>query len=167
MPKRPRPLVGHPLDASLVLVPLTQGRFAVIDAIDADWVRLANWRVSAGWNTDYATNNAAGSLHRAVAARAGISTDGDVDHVNRNGLDCRRLNLIPASKSENGFNRDVPSNNTSGHKGITFHRRANKWQAQIVTRGRYTYLGLFASLDAALSAVSTARAVAHGEFSRQ
>lgn len=167
-----RTLSVHPLDAGTVLVPLTHGFFALIDAIDAGAVGLFNWHYlkSPRETSGYArcSSGPHESLHRVVAKRMGLAlSDGvEVDHENMNGLDCRRSNLRVATKQQNGANKAIPAHNTSGLKGVTFHAAAGKWQGQIRAGGRYRYLGLFESKEAAGEAVAAARAQLHGPFAR-
>ena len=87
-----------------------------------------------------------------------------VDHINGNGLDNRRSNLRPASRSQNGANRGAPSNNTSGFKGVTRFRL--KWMAKIQVHGRTIHLGLFATPQEAARAYDTAALEHFGEYAR-
>jgi hypothetical protein len=80
----------------------------------------------------------------------------DLDHINRNRMDNRIANLRLATRGENLQNKAMPAANTSGHKGVYWNRRANKWQAQIKANGTYHYLGLFADLSAAAAAYERA-----------
>lgn len=50
-----------------------------------------------------------------------------VDHINGVRTDNRAINLREATISQNGMNKLMQSNNTSGFKGVTFHKRAGKW----------------------------------------
>lgn len=76
----------------------------------------------------------------------------DLDHFDRvrnnNGIS----NLRPATKSQNMENKTKQKNNTSGVKGITWHKQCGKWQAVIGSNRTSIYLGLFATLDAAAAA---------------
>lgn len=64
-----------------------------------------------------------------------------IDHVDRNKSNNRWANLREATKAQNGANRGVPVNNTSGFKGVTFNKHVGKWQAQLGKQ----YLGCFDS----------------------
>ena len=47
---------------------------------------------------------------------------------------------------ENSINRRIlNSTNTSGYKGVSWHKQVKKWQAQIRVNGKLKYLGLFTS----------------------
>ena len=166
--KPPRPAV---IDGDIARIPLTRGKVAIVDVIDADLASVlwcAVW--SDGW---YATHvecrptRVARKLHRVVAERAGMDIAGlEVDHINRDTLDCRRSNLRPATGHQNRRNQGRRVTNRSGHKGVNWHKAANKWQARIQTdRGRLD-LGRFDSLDEAVAAYAKAAIEHHGEFAR-
>ena len=55
-------------------------------------------------------------LHRLIAARAGLSLAGDIDHRNRNKLDNQRHNLPPADANTEPANRSKYRNNKSGFR---------------------------------------------------
>src|SRR6185369_10895033 len=68
---------------------------------------------------------------------------GDIDHVNRTRSDNRLCNLRVATRSQNLGNMGRRPVNTSGYKGVTWHKRAEKWLAQISVNRKNIYLGLF------------------------
>jgi hypothetical protein len=75
-------------------------------------------------------------------------------------------NLRPATRPQNNINRTPPKNNTSGFKGVGFHKQAGKWRAFITVDGKQRALGLFATREAAASARRTAEIKAFGAFAR-
>lgn len=171
----PRKLVPHPTDHSLALVPLTQGKWAVIDAAYSAQVGRFNWFANKGNKTCYAGTNHPledGSgrqfmgLHRFIAKLGGMPTADLIDHKNMNGLDCRLSNLRPSTKSTNARNRGIDKNNTSGVKGVHFEAQTGKWRAELWVDNKHLRLGRFESKDDAASAVAEARTKYHGEFAR-
>lgn len=89
-------------------------------------------------------------MHREIAGlKPGDRTL--VDHRDHNGLNNQRDNLRTCTEQGNGANRKKAARPyTSAFKGVCFHRRARKWQAQIMVDQREIYLGSFESeLDAA------------------
>ena len=74
-----------------------------------------------------------------------------VDHVNNDKLNNNVENLRFASTRENGMNRQIGKNNTSGYKGITFHKNKNKWMAQIKINGKNKNLGYFEKIEDAVN----------------
>ncbi|HUB72809.1 MAG TPA: HNH endonuclease [Solirubrobacteraceae bacterium] len=85
--------------------------------------------------------------------------DPEVDHVNGNRLDNRRVNLRVASHSENMQNRHgLTATNTSGYRGVSWHKRRRKWIAYAQLDGRAYYLGYFDTAEEADEAVKAWRA---------
>ena len=76
----------------------------------------------------------------------------NIDHINRNPSDNRLVNLRDVSHKQNMQNASKPSNNTSGHTGVYWHKQSSKWQAQIAHNQKIIHLGLFATLEEAVSA---------------
>ena len=100
-------------------------------------------------------------LHRLVMdAPKGVQ----VDHIDGNKLDCRRTNLRLCTHAGNMRNSRMRKNNTSGRKGVSWHRRYGKWQAQIRVNGKLIFLGYFECLDAAAAAYDNAAIEHHRDF---
>ncbi len=75
-------------------------------------------------------------------------------------------NLRSATQSQNLANQRISPVNTSGFKGVCWHKLGKKWMAQIKVDGRHIYLGLFETAEEA-HAVYVAAAEHHfGEFAR-
>lgn len=101
------------------------------------------------------------NVHRiAWAMFYGEWPSDQIDHINRDRRDNRIANLRPATNSENNRNRVAQSNNTSGFKGVCYHKASKKYMATVNT----TYLGLFPTAELAYAACCAAREAIHGEF---
>ena len=83
---------------------------------------------------------------------------GNLDHLNRNRTDNRITNLRIATTRENGRNRSMSSNNTTGHNGIGFSKARNKYHARIRVNYKQKHLGYFENIEDAAKAVKEARA---------
>lgn len=87
-----------------------------------------------------------------------------VDHKDGDGLNNVWSNLRKATKSENNHNQVLNANNTSGVKGVYWHKNIKKWRAQIVCHGKNKHVGYFDSIPEAQSAIQRVREELHGEF---
>ena len=106
-------------------------------------------------------------LHRIIL---GAKESEIVDHINHDGLDCRKENLRKCTCSENGKNKRSKKNSTSQYLGVHLSnkKRGSKvyryWVAQIVYQGKKVYLGQFnKEIDAARAYDSKAKEL-HREF---
>ena len=86
-----------------------------------------------------------------------------IDHKDRNPSNNALSNLREATVSQNALN-SVNRTNTSGYRGVTWNKRAKKWQAQARLNNRYHYLGVFESSEDASSAFEAFSRTHHGQF---
>lgn len=160
--KRPIRIVGD-----IAYVPLTKGHNAVIDAADAPILAGVNWTASVNPRTVYGYRKDGHGinivLHRLIM---GAGPHVEVDHVDGDGLNCRRSNLRIASHAENMRNRRLSRDNTSGVKGASFVKATGTWQANIRKDGKQYNLGRFGCRTAAALAYAKASRELHGEFGR-
>ena len=84
-------------------------------------------------------------IHRVIWMLVyGKFPESQIDHINRNGLDNRILNLREVTASENCKNRGLKSSNKTGITGVYFHKLTKKWAAQISFKnGRNYHIGLY------------------------
>lgn len=148
-------------------VPLSNGGFALVDAEDYDRIKHLPWHQHKRYAV-YSTTHADGKrengrLHRIIM-KAPKGTL--VDHKNGNRLDCRKDNLRLCNEAGNARNAGKRKDNTSGFKGVTFHKDTGKWQAAIRAGGNPKYLGLFDTPEAAAKVYDTACVKHHGEFAK-
>lgn len=66
-----------------------------------------------------------------------------IDHIDQNKSNNRIENLRPATKSQNMANRGSQNNNTSGYKGVCWHKRDRKWKAQIKINRKTINIGKY------------------------
>jgi hypothetical protein len=90
-----------------------------------------------------------------------------VDHINLIKDDNRISNLRAATNQENKRNACKYSNNTSGSKGVCWHKSNGKWQANAKdANGKQIHLGYFATVEAAAHAYDAYAMKHHGAFYR-
>ena len=82
-----------------------------------------------------------------------------LDHINRDRSDNRIANLRDVSHKQNMQNAGKPSNNTSGHPGVYWHKRDFKWVAQIRHNYKQIFLGCFTTIEDAVSARKAAEKI--------
>jgi hypothetical protein len=130
-------------------IPLTKGRFALVDDLDYPWLSKLKWCFS---SDGYAVNFYADeygkrhrqSMHRMIMAHTRsdpLPHHIQVDHINRDRTDNRRCNLRYATRTENQANKDKQKNNQSGYKGVSWHK--TKWEARIKYGDKKLYLGRY------------------------
>lgn len=117
-------------------IPLTQGQFAIVDDDDFEIVKNHKWCIHHG----YAVSSRGIRMHRLIM---NCPDSKEVDHINRNRLDNRKENLRICTRTENCRNRGENKDNTSGYKGVNFHKPLGKWRAKIVLNNKHIHLGYF------------------------
>lgn len=81
-----------------------------------------------------------------------------LDHIDMDKLNNKIENLREADKELNSWNRDKQANNTSGYRGVSWNKNAEKWHAYIKVKGVRKHLGLFNTPEEANKAYETAKA---------
>jgi hypothetical protein len=139
---RPSPL-PNPDDPATVLIELTQGKVAIIDAEDADRVCAHLWNAYISqtgiW---YAKNGSTPRdyLHRFILDAPAGSI---VDHRNGDGLDCRKSNMRLADKRINSLNCKRRPHNKSGFRGVYWEKRRGTWRVVAKPFGKQIHVGEF------------------------
>lgn len=87
-----------------------------------------------------------------------------VDHINRNTLDNRKLNLRLCDYKENSFNKSIRKDNTSGIIGVDFNKSNRKWRAKIKYNNVGIHLGYFDDINEALVNRRIAEEILFGEY---
>ncbi|MBI5643318.1 MAG: HNH endonuclease [Deltaproteobacteria bacterium] len=149
------------------VIPLTKGHVAIVDEEDYGRVSMMRWYAH---SEGYAVNDGrkrGGSgmvlMHRFILnAPVGI----DVDHVDGDGFDNRRVNLRMATRSQNNMNSRKRDRCTSRFKGVSWGKRDRKWVAQIKKDGVHYNLGYFSEELLAAKAYDRAAKMMFKEYAR-
>lgn len=143
---------------------LTQGKVALVDD---EWYEMVNqfkwtafksgeqWYAVRGWKDDRIL------MHHFIMGKPEKLV---VDHIDGNGLNNQKSNLRHCTHSQNHLNQGLQSNNTSGIKGVNFHKATNKWTAYIKVNGKKKHLGSFLTLEEAGKAREKAIKEVFGDF---
>ena len=151
---RPKPAPAAPASPGedIRQIPLTGGKFAIVDAADYEWLSQYRWSCRGGSNNPYAARSHANKMiwmHREIMQ----TPPGMVcDHIDCIGLNNRRCNLRNCTRQENARNLPKGSRGTSCYKGVWWNKELGKWGAGICRDGKRYQLGWFDSeIDAALA----------------
>lgn len=161
---------------SHAFVPCTKGRVAIFDVTDSAAVGRFNWttikpggptarRVYAQRRVMVGDELIAICLHKEIFGAA----ECQIDHINGDGLDCRRENLRAATNAQNQMNK-ITTTAKSGYRGV--HKTKNGWLATISKtengnrRQRQRFLGYHKTAIDAAMAYDRAAIVLFGEFAR-
>lgn len=91
----------------------------------------------------------------------------EVDHINHYTLDNRKSQLRNVTHAQNSQNRKgAQANNTSGVRGVYWHKQFGRWIATARIEGKTKYIGRFTDLSEAEEAVKQFRAN-NMEFSKE
>lgn len=131
--------------------------YALVDDADFEW--LSRWRWFIATRTGYVVRSCGVYMHRLIL---GLET-GDPrqgEHEDRNPLNNQRSNLRIAERGalDNGQNRGLYSNNTSGFRGVAWHKPTRKWLAKVRVDGKQHNLGSFETPEQADAACKAFRA---------
>ena len=90
-----------------------------------------------------------------------------IDHIDGNPHNNRIENLREVTRSENQFNKAMCSNNTSGFRGVNWHKHSKSWVVRVCTKGKTKILGYFKDLELAGLVADEARNLYHGKYAKQ
>ena len=130
----------------------------LIDAEDAIKCSNHSWCVDGYGYANAHIHGKTVKLHRFVMnPPAGV----EIDHINGNVSDNRKMNLREASRQENNRNR-TRCHSSTGVLGV--YQKSNSFQAMIGSSGQLVFLGTFKTLEKATEARRKAELECFGEF---
>lgn len=142
---------------------LTKGKIALIDLCDVERVSRCKWRY-AGHGYAQTHDEGGVTLHQLIMGPSPVGKE--IDHENRDKLDCRRNNLRFITHQENILNKEYDY-----YVGVVGRRYGvstnTRWQAMINVNGRQIALGSFSSREEAVKVRKKAEVEFYGrEFMR-
>ena len=90
----------------------------------------------------------------------------ECDHFDLVKTNNRWGNLREATKSQNKANVRKPASNTSGSKGVSWHKKSGKWRAILEHNGKQKHIGLFSTIAEASAAYKAEATATFKEFAR-
>ena len=147
-------------DSIMKRIPLTQGKFAIVDDDIYEFVNQWKWHAIKGAITWYAVRGHHTRMHRVIM---GTPYKMETHHINGNGLDNRKDNLQICSKSNHNYTK---SPKTGKYKGIAIGWREGIWQARITINGKRISLGYYAYAKEAARAYDKAALEYCGVYAR-
>ena len=108
---------------------LTQGKIAFVDDRDFEYLSQFSWYANFNGYNWYATrkeNRKTIYMHRVIMKLHNPGFKGHIDHVDMNGFNNQYSNIRIATRSQNGANRRLQINNTSGYMGVSWNKQRQK-----------------------------------------
>ena len=132
-------------------IPLTQGKVALVDDEDYEWVSQFKWCTNKIGNTFYALRNANRIedvrrktilMHRIVMKDI-LKENFVVDHIDHNGLNNQKSNLRVVTHRENMMNRRDKNLHSSIYSGVSWYKNNKKYGSHMHLNKKKKFLGLF------------------------
>lgn len=148
-------------------IKLNKGFVALVDDDDFQFLNQWNWFIGNDGYAKRSQHNLYTSkticMHRLImnASRCDI-----VDHIDMNRLNNQKSNLRLCNRKQNAANSLIPRNNSSGYKGVYWHKTNKKWHAQIKVNYKTIFLGCFNTKEEAALAYNNGALKHQGEFAR-
>ena len=152
-------------------IPLTQGKFAIVDDGDYDELNQHNWHATKGQNKNkfYAARWNKGkrpynvTMHRLIMD---CPDNMQVDHINGDSLDNRKCNLRICTQQQNSMNRKYKNPKCSTDVvGVSRKKGRRGYKACIYVNNKNIWLGTFDDIKDAQKAYIEANKKHFGEYS--
>jgi hypothetical protein len=136
-----------------------KGELFIFDKEDYNKIKIYCWCNDKGYM--YARIPGKGSkgcvyLHQLIMGRSGAKDGLEIDHINHNSYDNRKLNLRICTHQQNDCNKPT--------KGYFLDKNTGKWVVRIQVKGKSIRVGSFTNEDDAKSARKNAERQYFGEF---
>lgn len=157
-------------------IPLTQGKFTLVDEEDFEYLNQWKWYPKKHGNTFYAIRNGYSKKREGGDGSYSVKlihtlilppkTGVIIDHIDGNGLNNSRSNLRYATHQQNVQNKTKRKNSLTGYKGVIFIKHRNKFEARIFHNKKSVFLGQYDTAQEASEAYKKAAIEFFGEFAK-
>jgi hypothetical protein len=155
-------------------IPLTRGYVTRVDDADYEGLSRYNWCSLVSTRRDgsvrcvYAVRSVkkARKSHTLYMHREILGCTEEVDHRDGDGLNNQRENLRPATGTQNHANERLSVDNTSGVKGVYWHKQKGKWHVQCRVGKTSRSGGLYSDINEAARAYEKLATSLWGKFAR-
>ncbi len=156
------PIMRYSVIGEIAIGITSKDRVFVFDADEIMAVKKYTWSID---NNGYVVTNLGYGktlhLHRLIMG----NIDGKViDHISRDRLDNRKINLRHVTQQQNVQNSGMNKNNSTGYKGVYFDKQRKKYAAEIMCGRKKHYLGRFNTAREAAIAYNRKAIKLFGEY---
>ena len=152
-------------------VTIKGGRVALVDDEDFERVNQFKWYIQANKSNTYAMRISVIDgkdkkiyLHRFILNLENSTEKLDVDHINHNSLDNRKINLRACTRTQNMMNATFRKKSFSKYKGVSLCKDGINFRARIKINKIEIQIGRFANEIEAAKAYDEAAKKYYGEF---
>lgn len=93
--------------------------------------------------------------------------ENEIDHIDGNPSNNIISNLRSAQHFENCKNRKLNKNNKSGHKGVSWSKKRQKWRVDICIDKKWKIIGFFENIEDAVISREKEESKFYGEYKRK
>lgn len=144
------------MPSNIAYIPLDDDILMVVDLEDVPMLLDYSWDDRQGRPRGYRKKKVVQASHLLTRPPEGMW----VDHINRDPLDNRKVNLRICTPKENARNRPAHRDGKTGWKGVSWRKDRAKWRVNCLRRE----VGHFNCILDAATAYNFAAAELHGEF---
>lgn len=130
---------------------LGNGNYTIVDNDDYDKFNKFKWYLNGSGSVIGRMKRGAGKLFHLHRIIIDAPPDMQVDHINRNRLDNRKVNLRLATQLENNWNQAAQKNCKTGVKGVYWRPERKRWRAVFRYKGKLIIDKMYKNFDDAVN----------------
>lgn len=153
----------YSMEGDIVSVKMRNG-VMLCDKIDWDKLSKYYWFIA---GDGYPTTSIDGKFKKFHVLILDCPKGYERDHINGNRTDNRRINLRIVPANANRFNKGLDRRNKSGHTGVFWYQRYQKYQVSIRAKGKTMHLGYYEDYETAVRVREEAERKYFGEYRRK